>query len=201
MCADGKTAIFKCFVILANNPYTYIGLCDTRCKKCWDVSFFFFPPELLAFYSQDWRVRGRRFIKIYFGLKPKILTTPWRRRGEKACCLQSREECHFPATPSPSRVLIGTVHHLNLDAQLVHSVTDEAFIHLYKYNWHNKFAANREPVAVWQEVRCRAEYTWDTYPHLSLISELLLQLSQPSMPQNELFISPQQGKFPFQSVK
>lgn len=33
---------------------------------------FLFFPELSAFYSQDWRARGSRFIKIYFGFKPKF---------------------------------------------------------------------------------------------------------------------------------
>lgn len=196
MCADGKTVIFKCFVILANNPYTYIGFCDTRCQKCWDVSFF--PCRTFSILQPRLASEREEIYKDIFWIETKIRTTPWKKNP---CCLQCREECRFPATPSRRVVLIGAVHHLNLDAQLVRSVTDEPFIHLYKYNWHNKFAANREPVAVWQEVSCRAEYTWDTYPHLSLISELLLQLSQPSMPQNELFISPQQGKFPFQSVK
>lgn len=157
MCADGKTVIFKCFVILANNPYTYIGLCDTRCKNA--ERFPLFPPELLAFYSQPRLASEREQIyKDIFWIQTKILSTP-RRRRRKPCCLQRREECRFPATLGPSLVLIGAVHHLNLDAQLVHSVTDEPFIHLYKYNWHNKFAANRELVAVWQEVSCRAEYT------------------------------------------
>lgn len=49
-----------------------LGYVTPAAKKCSDVSFFFPPPELLAFYSQGWRVRGRRFIKIYFGLKPKF---------------------------------------------------------------------------------------------------------------------------------
>lgn len=170
-------------------------------QKRWEVSSF--SPELLTFYSQPRLASEREQIyKDIFWIQTKILSTPRRRRRKrKPCCLQRREECRFSATLGPSLVLIGAVHHLNLDAQLVHSVTDEPFIHLYKYNWHNKFAANRELVAVWQEVSCRAEYTWDTYPHLSLISELLLQLSQPSMPQNELFISLQQGRFPIQSVK
>lgn len=90
--------------------------------------FPYFPAELLAFYSQDWRVRGRRFIKIYFGLKPKFEPLP---EKKNPCCLHCREECRSPATPSRRVVLIGAVHHLNLDAQLVRSVTDEPFIHLY----------------------------------------------------------------------
>lgn len=141
-------------------------------------------------------VRG----KIYFERKPKFLPLP--KEGGGGALPSAQKSVTFqPLHPSPSLVLIGVVHHFNLDAPLVHSATAEPFIHLYKYNWHNKFAANGEPVAVWQEVSCRAEYTWDTYPYLSLISELLLQLSQPSMPHHELFISPQQGKFPFWSVK
>lgn len=201
MCADGETVIFECFVILANNPYTYIGLCDTRCKKCWDVSFPPIPPHRTFSILQPGLASEREEIyKDIFWIETEILTTPWRKGGGGGL-MSSMQRIVSLSCPSKFKSSIVAVHYLNLDAQLVHSVTDEPFIHLYKYNWHNKFAANREPVAVWQEVSCRAEYTWDTYPHLSLISELLLQLSQPSMPQNELFISPQQGKFPFQSVK
>lgn len=42
-------------------------------NKRWDVYFF---SGLLAFYSSDWGVRGRRFIKIWLGLKPTYPSPP-----------------------------------------------------------------------------------------------------------------------------
>lgn len=71
MCTDGKTVIFKCFIIFTNHQYTFIGLYDTRCKNA-EMFFFCFFSGFLAFYSSDWRVRGKRFIKCWLGFKPTL---------------------------------------------------------------------------------------------------------------------------------
>lgn len=68
MCTDGKTVIFKCFIIFTNHRYTFTGLYDTQCKN---AEMFFFSG-FLAFYSSDWRVRGKRFIKCWLGFKPTL---------------------------------------------------------------------------------------------------------------------------------